>query len=97
VLFGMNSYQALWRRMCGHLVGPFLPIQVTDDAIVKRLRQAGLAPLQQLLSQVSRHLAKTLAPVVSTSLASFASRMVSLDETSLRCHAASSRQSTRPA
>ena len=93
----MNSYQALWRRMCGQLVGPFLPIQVTDDAMVKRLRPAGLAPLQQRLSQVSRHLAQPLAPVVSTSLASFASRMVSLDETSLRCHAASSRHATRPA
>jgi hypothetical protein len=77
--------------MCGHLVGPFLPIQVTDDAIVKRLRQAGLAPLQQLLSQVSRHLAQQLAPMVSTSLAS---RIVSLDETTwdaMQRHLASQR------
>jgi Transposase DDE domain len=94
VLFGMNSYQDLWRRMCGQMVGPFLPIHVSDDAIVKRLRQAGLDPLQQLFSQVSRHLAQQLAPLVKTDVASFASRIVSLDETTwdaMQRHLASQR------
>jgi hypothetical protein len=94
VLFGMNSYQALWRRMCSSLVGPFRPIQVTDDAIVKRLRQAGIEPLHHLLAQVSSHLAHFLAPLVNTELASFASRIVSLDETTwdaMQRHLASQR------
>ena len=38
-------------------------------------------PLQQLLSQVSSGLARHLAPLVHSELASFATRVVSLDET----------------
>lgn len=81
VLFGMNSYQTLWRRMCSEVSGAFLPLTVTDDALVKRLHQAGTAPLEHLFTQVSSFLRSLLTPVTSLSLASFASRIVCLDET----------------
>jgi len=80
VLTGMNSYQTLWRHLCCQRVGSFAPIQVTDDAVIKRLRQAGLAPLYDLFSQVSSFLADWLTPQVGTALAPFASRVVALDE-----------------
>lgn len=81
VLLGMKNYQTLWRSMCSVPIGRFVPIHVTDDAIVKRLAQAGLVPLQELFTQVSQFLASWLAPLVDTSLAPFATRVVALDET----------------
>lgn len=81
VLRGMKNYQSLWRHLCSQPIGRFLPLHVSDDAVVKRLQQAGLAPLQELFSQVSLVLANWLTPLVDTSLAPFATRVVALDET----------------
>lgn len=81
VLLGMHSYQDLWRRMCSQVIGSFRPVTVTDDAILKRLRQAGLLPLQEMLRQISAVLATRLQPLLPSDLAPFASRIVALDET----------------
>jgi hypothetical protein len=81
VLLGMKNYQTLWRHLCSKEIGRFLPIHVTDDAVVKRLQQAGLAPLQELFTQVSCGLARWLTPQVDCPLAPFATRVVALDET----------------
>jgi hypothetical protein len=81
VLLEMRSYQELWRHMSRPLLAGFAPIQVSDEAIVKRLKQAGLAPLQHILARLSSLLASHLHAVVATDLAPFASRMVALDET----------------
>lgn len=81
VLLGMQSYQDLWRGMRSQVMGSFPPVQVSDDAIIKRLQRAGLQPLQEMLRQISAVLAARLQPLVPSDLAPFASRIVALDET----------------
>src|SRR5438105_1786706 len=71
-LQGMKSYQDWWRLMCSQPVGSFAPVNVTDDALIKRLRQAGLEPLSQLLTTVAARLAPRLAALSATTLAPFA-------------------------
>jgi hypothetical protein len=94
VLLGMNSFQQLWRRMCSQVLGPFQPIDVSDDALVKRLKQAGVAPLQQLVAQIWARLAEQLSHVSTTPLAPFATRILSVDESTwdaMQRHLASQR------
>lgn len=84
VLSGMNSYQAWWRLLCTQAIGPFAPLaKISDDALVKRLTQAGLAPLQQLFAALSQLLGQQLSALTTTPLAPFASAIVALDETTL--------------
>jgi hypothetical protein len=81
VLAGMRSYQDLQRSCADQPLGPFSPVQLTDDALIKRLKQAGLAPLQDLLAHLSSTLGRLLATQCPCTLASFASAIVALDET----------------
>jgi Transposase DDE domain len=83
VLLGRSSYQDLWRRLGSQVLGPFRPVQLTDDAIIARLLKAGLEPLQQMFTQLSAVLARRLGPggAVPADLAPFASEIVALDET----------------
>jgi Transposase DDE domain len=83
VLLGMSSYQDLWRRLGSQVLGPFCPIQLTDDAIIARLLKAGIEPLQQMFTQLSVVLAQRLGPggALPADLAPFASEIVALDET----------------
>ncbi len=83
VLLGMSSYQDLWRNMRQPVVEGCKPIAVTDDALIKRLKRAGLQPLQETLSRLGDALDRPLASVQSrtTDLAPFAKRIVALDET----------------
>ncbi len=53
VLLGMKNYQQWCRRMCSQPIGPFAPLAVTDDALIKRLKQAGIDPLLALLQSIS--------------------------------------------
>jgi len=44
----MNSFTD-WRRLLGlQAIGPFAPVWLTRTGLLKRLLQAGLAPLQEL-------------------------------------------------
>src|SRR5260370_23236082 len=79
LLGGMRSYQDWWRRLCSSAIGPFQPLALTDDALLKRLRQAGVAPVRQLFSQVRQGLAQRLAGHSSTALAPFASQILARD------------------
>ena len=77
VLFGMNNYQQLWRRLRSQPLGSYEPIEVKDDAIIKRLRQAGTRPWEDLFEQLQDPeedlgQAEELAP--------FARSVVALDE-----------------
>lgn len=81
VLGGMRSYQDLRRALADQPVGPFSCLQLTDDALRKRLLQAGLLPLQALLARLSEGLGRLLATQCPCSLASFACAVVALDET----------------
>ena len=72
-LQGMHSF-ADWRRLLGlQSIGPFAPLWLTRNGLVKRLLQAGLAPLQDLWELVNIRLAHTGCWAVPAELAAFAS------------------------
>ena len=83
VLRGFTSQLALWRllRFTGLWFYPRFP--VTDQAVYKRLAQAGTAPLERLFCQVSALLRQRLQDYGIANLAPFASAVVALDETTL--------------
>ena len=83
LLGGMHSYQDWWRWLRRPALGSFPPLALTDDALVKRLRQAGVEPVRQLFRLVSQALAQSLAGYSSTQLAPFASQILALDECTL--------------
>jgi hypothetical protein len=77
VLFGMNNYQQLWRRLRSKKVADYARIAVKDDAIIKRLRNAGSEPFERLL----KHLGSQSAEEgTARDLAWFAPKIVALDE-----------------
>jgi len=80
VLQGMSNFQQ-WRRLvCSQAVGDFRPVQLTDDALIKRLAQAGVQQTQQLFEQISCWVEQRFGQVWSTLLAPFASAVLALDE-----------------
>jgi hypothetical protein len=82
-LQGMHSF-ADWRRLLGlQPVGPFAPVWLTRNGLVKRLLQAGLTPLQEMWEGINARLAQTAPQAVSTTLAAFATDILCLDETRL--------------
>lgn len=86
VVRGWSSQRALWRVLTLTGLWHYPRLAVTDEAVYKRLAQAGTAPLERLFTQVSTLLATRLAtwPVVGASdLAAFAAAVVAIDETTL--------------
>ena len=82
-LQGMHSF-ADWRRLLGlQPVGPFAPVWLTRNGLVKRLLQAGLGPLQELWEGINAQLAQTGSQAVPATLAAFATDILCLDETRL--------------
>ena len=82
-LSGMDSFAA-WRRFLGmNAVGPFAPLWLSSEALVKRLRAAGLSPLQELWAQLNDQLACAPWLGLDPALAAFASAIFCLDETKL--------------
>jgi Transposase DDE domain len=77
VLFGMKNYQQLWRRLRRKGLAGCEPITVQDDAIIKRLKNAGTAPFERLVQQMGK-----LPVVEGTALdvATFAPKIVAIDE-----------------
>jgi hypothetical protein len=80
---GMHSF-ADWRRLLGlQPIGPFAPIWLTRNGLVKRLLRAGPASLQEIWEVVNTRLATTRSQAVPATLAAFASGILCLDETRL--------------
>ena len=80
VLGGMRSYQDLRRDCAEQPLSHFPVVKITDDAIIKRLTQAGLAPLQELLARLSDALGRLLSTQCPCTLAAWASGIYALDE-----------------
>jgi len=79
----MHSF-ADWRRLLGlQPIGPFAPVWLTRNGLVKRLLQAGLVPLQEMWELLTTRLANTDRQAVSAALAAFAPSILCLDETRL--------------
>jgi len=82
-LQGMHSF-ADWHRLLGlQPMGPFAPVWLTRNGLVKRLLQAGLAPWQEIWESVSARLAHAGQETVPAALAAFATDILCLDETRL--------------
>jgi hypothetical protein len=81
ILQGVSSYRGFQRLLAEGPLGPFAPIVLTDDALVKRLKQAGIQPLFTLFQRVSTVLSHLLSPLFPENLASFATEILALDET----------------
>lgn len=80
VLEGMNHYEQVRRWLASHAVGGFAPLMISTDAIVKRLLQAGLAPLDGLFALLEQWVPRLPS---ACDLAPFARHIVALDETTL--------------
>jgi hypothetical protein len=79
----MHSF-ADWRRLLGlQPIGPFAPIWLTRNGLVKRLLRAGPASLQEIWEVVNTRLVTTRSQAVPATLAAFASGILCLDETRL--------------
>jgi hypothetical protein len=77
ILFGMSNYQQLWRQLSKKPLGEYARISVQDDAIIKRLRNAGSAPFEHLLKQVG---GSASVEATGGDLATFAPKIVAIDE-----------------
>ena len=83
VLRGFGSQLALWRLISERGLWFFPRFEVTDQAVYKRLHNAGTEPLERLFEQISRVLAERFEGLVSDRLASFAEEVVCIDESTL--------------
>lgn len=86
VLRGEPHQRAVWRRLSVEGLWQFPRFAISDEAVYKRLAQAGTAPLERLFAQVRTVLADRLAawPVLGADdLAPFARAVVAIDETTL--------------
>jgi Transposase DDE domain len=83
VLRGFSSQLDLWRRLTWQGLWEHPRFPLSDQAVYRRLGQAGTAPLETLFAQISALSAARIAPYVSTDLAPFAHRVVAIDETTL--------------
>ena len=76
---------SIWRNLCLESTGSFPAVQLTYEAVRKRLLAAGTQPLQQLFASLSLALANwawTKRPS-ALGVADFAAQVVALDETTL--------------
>lgn len=83
VLRGFSSQLALWRLLAVEGLWQYPRLKITDEAVYKRLREAGSAPLEWLFATFTAELAKRLTSSVTSTLAPFASAVVAIDGTKL--------------
>lgn len=83
VLRGFSSQLALWRLLAVEGFWQYPRLRITDQAVYKRLSEAGSAPMQWLFVSVTTVLAERLKPWVDSTLAPFASEVLSIDGTKL--------------
>jgi hypothetical protein len=83
VLRGMGSQLAIWRLLASHSLWDYPRFPVSDQAIYKRLEEAGTADLERLFAKVSRVLGPRLEPYSQDQLAPFATEVVAVDASTL--------------
>ncbi|HEY0153467.1 MAG TPA: IS4 family transposase [Longimicrobium sp.] len=83
VLRGLGSQAAVWRLLAVHGLWDYPRFDVCDQAVRNRLAQGGVAAMERFLDQVTAVLAERLLPYADATLASWASAVVVLDETTL--------------
>ena len=83
ILRKWDSQAALWRLLSLEGLWNWPCFEVCDQAIYKRLGQAGPGAMQRLFEQITQVLAVRLLPYMDATLAPFAAEVASLDETTL--------------
>jgi hypothetical protein len=81
-LQGFGSQLKLWRLLCLEPIGPFVPVQVVDQAIYNRLERAAGA-MQAFFEQVSGWMGEQLVGLEDRTLAPWATQVLALDESTL--------------
>ena len=72
----MHSF-ADWRGLVGlQQIGPFAPVWLTRNGLVKRLLQGGLESFQELWELINGRLAQSGSQAVPVTLAAFASNIL---------------------
>ncbi len=80
MLCGMSSYQDLQRDLAQRPLGPFPRLHLTDDALIKRLKQAGTAPLLEVFSRLSQKMGRLLTTLCPCQLAAWSNGIFAIDE-----------------
>jgi len=83
VLRGLGSQAAVWRLLTVHGLWDYPRFDVCDQAVRNRLINGGAAAMERFFDQVTAVLAERLLPYADATLASWASAVVALDETTL--------------
>jgi hypothetical protein len=83
VLRGFSSQLALWRLLAVEGLWEYPRLPISDEAVYKRLREAGPTALQWLFASITVLLAERLTPWMATDLAPFAKAVVAIDGTAL--------------
>jgi len=85
VLEGARHLSTIWRRLSVEPIGTFAPVQLTYEAVRKRLLIRGTDALEHLFEKVSQGLAHWSQSQLPSacSLAPFAPQVVALDESTL--------------
>lgn len=83
VLRGLGSQAALWRLLAVYGLWDYPRFDVCDQAVRNRLAQGGVAAMERFFDQVTAVLAERLLPYAEATLASWATAVVALDETTL--------------
>jgi hypothetical protein len=82
-LQGWHAQLDLWRQIRFEHLGGFCPIQVSDQAVYKRLAQHGVMALRLVFDHLWPLLEERLAQHEAWQLAPFASAVVAMDESKL--------------
>lgn len=83
VLRGMKAQSDIWRLLRYKGVWSFPRFFISDQAVYKRLAQAGVAPMEQFLANVTTAIGERLRPAMDTAIAPFATEVAALDCTTL--------------
>src|SRR5688572_17558631 len=83
VLRGFDSQLALWRLLSVQGLWHYPRFALSEQAVYKRLAQAGSGAMRVIFAQVRDLLAERLAPWAAHEVAPFASAVLALDETTL--------------
>jgi len=80
VIEGQPSQRAIWRKIADQGLWGRRGLDISDEAVYKRLERDGTAPLEALFSQVTALLADRLAPWSRRELAPWATGVYAIDE-----------------
>ena len=79
MLRGFNAQLDLWRLLRDHRLWDFPRYLISDQAVYKRLSQAGTRVMEDFLTTVTDAVKERLQPAMDTTLAPFATEVFALD------------------